>query len=274
MNSSIRLAGLAVGVSKPRSFSFGGQTYPFRSLPQADRDAALLRARLHTLAQATNEPLLMDSLYGRDATRERILIGIRDNLRTIAPGGLFIFILEGHGTQVPDLNGDEPLSHPFDQGFPTATGPIVDDDLWALWSSRPDVVIFTIADTCRAETITVSLQLEMVLYRELGARLPSEQPAEALIRLFITDSGPSVLQFAASTRTTDAGDIPVSGGESGRLTQALLSASKEPENLRNYRSWFKAADAIVRSSSAQMPLLYYRGPDPSMIDRRPLFVPG
>ncbi len=278
MSGAARITGLAVGVSLPAPFVYDGRRYRFDDLPQADNDVALMVSRIQTLAQAAEERLVVETLSGGQATRGAILGAIERHLGSLASGGLFVFILEGHGTDVPDLDGDEREVGSFvDQAFPTADGPILDDDLWERWSTRPDATIFTVADTCRAETITVKAQADLAFLQGLGVIMPpgraQARAAEPVIRQFVTSSGPSVVQFAASSRGTDAGDVPTGALLSGRFTQAVLNASRNVDNLRSYRSWFTAADVIVRSSDEQTPVLYYRGPDPALIDQRPAFVP-
>jgi hypothetical protein len=273
-----QLTGVAVGVSEPQQFVFRGKSYRFAPLPQAADDVIAMRGRLHTLAQAAGLPLVIESLVGARATRAAILGTIQQELESLAPNGLFLFILEGHGTEVPDVDGDEvQLGYAFDQAFPTADEPVIDDDLWALWAARPDISIFTIADTCRAETISVRVTADQDLYRHLGVVLSSASAIPRrgipLVRQLVTTTGPSILQFAASTRATDAGDIILGDERSGRFTQAVLTSSKDLATLHSYRAWFTAVDREVRDASDQIPVLYYMGPSPNMIDDRPAFAP-
>jgi hypothetical protein len=272
------LAGVAVGVSRPSDFEFQNRWYRFSDLPQVDDDVASFRSRIHTLAQSASLPLVMKSLCGPAATRRAILGAIEAELSGLDNGGLFIFVLEGHGTDVPDLDGDEPFDYRYDQAFPTADDPIIDDDLWSLWQTRPDISIFTVADTCRSETITVRLDVDLRLYRSLGAIVPAKALAAArqapVIRRLATATGPSILQYAAAVRGTDAEDALVMGRLGGRWTRAVLDASKDLAHLSTYRTWFETADAAMRATSDQVPVLYYMGPDADMIDRRPAFAPS
>lgn len=276
MSATVSLAGLAVGVSKPAAFVRDGKPYRFGPLAQVENDIDLVVRRLHSLTQSAGLPLVIEKLKGRHATRDAILGTIRRQIQSLAPAGKYLFVLEGHGTDVPDRDGDEHLlGYRFDQAFPTADHEILDDDLGELWVTRPDITIFTLADTCRAETITVRLDFDGTLVRQLGAIAPRRfTPPQSLplIRQRGTDTGPSIVQFAAAARGTDADDVQVGGELSGRFSQAVLDASREFDNLRSYRAWFTASDAIVRARDDQVPVLYYQGDDPGLIDRRPFFV--
>jgi hypothetical protein len=277
MTGELAVTGVAVGVSQPAAFMFKDVRYRFDPLPEADADVARLKSRIQTLAQAAGVPLIIPAIVGGAATHGAILDEIGKQLSLLKPGGLFILILEGHGTDIPDVDGDErALGFQFDQVFPTVDDPIVDDEFGKLWATRPDITLFNVADTCRAETL-FRLTGDISRYRGLGVIVSRDELVRRLpeptIHLQITETGPSVIQFAASARATNAGDIQTDAGLSGRFTQAVLQASTDVSNLASFRSWFVAADRIVRTDSGQEPVLYYMGNSASLIDQRPPFVP-
>ena len=264
-----QVAGLAIAISKPRSF--GGKS--FEPIPQVEPDAALLAGRLTRLAGKANHPFEMPVLGGDAATKSKILGSVERAAASVAPGGLLVLYLAGHGVDVLDQDGDEKPRSKFDQAFPTADHPVVDDDLASLWDKRTDISIFSIADTCSAESITID-----IVFRAYGLGEPCYEIVDSA-REPETDirgrkSGPSIVQFAASRRGTVAGDMRTGGALTGRFTQALLNASASPATLASYVTWFTAADAEVRQSSPQEPILCYRGPTPSMIHQRPAFLVG
>jgi hypothetical protein len=274
----VAIAGIGIGVSDPAPFTYDNARHAYEPLPQAGDDVDRLRLRLLGLAAEAGVAFEMDVLKGSSASRSAILSSLEKSIGQLDQGGLFILVLEGHGDDVPDLDGDEKaLGHEFDQVFPTADEPILDDDLWEIWRARPDITVFSIADTCRAETLTVKVMADLVAARSLGVLAPvgltaciAEGPP---ITLVITEEGPELIQFAASSRGTDAGDVILAGKDTGRFTQAVIAAAREPAALESYRSWFELAHRIVRNSSAdQFPKLYYMGPDQNAISRQPAFL--
>jgi hypothetical protein len=250
--------GVAIGVSRPRPFvDPDGRTQRFPELPQAVADVERVTSWLAQLAAAAGHTLTFTRLVAADATRERILDTLRAELAAVPPGGTFVLVLEGHGTEVRDLDGDEaPATR--DQAFPTASGYVLDDEIAAIWATRPDVTVFAFSDTCHAESNVVKLDLDR-----------SREPRE---KYLATETGPVVVQFAGSTRDGVGGDLDLGGDVlSGRFTQALLAVTDQAA-LASYRTWFAA---VTKHVYGQTPILYTRGPDPDAPARAPAFAaPG
>lgn len=96
-------------------------------------------------------------LTNREATRDGILSALGALIRKRQPGDLVVFQYAGHGTRLPDLNGDEEDGEdealcPFDldQGrF------LVDDDVAEVLAGLPDGVNLTcFFDCCHSGTVT------------------------------------------------------------------------------------------------------------------------
>ena len=64
-------------------------------------------------------------------------------------GDLFLLTYSGHGSQVPDKNGDEPDQ--LDETWVLYDRQLVDDELYSLWAKfRPGVRIFVLSDSCHS----------------------------------------------------------------------------------------------------------------------------
>ena len=99
----------------------------------------------------------VDTLVDKQATRQAILDALGALVRSARAGDVLVFQYSGHGTQVPDYDGDERegkdealVPYDFDDG-----AFLVDDDLRAVFSQLPDGVNLTcFIDCCHSGTIT------------------------------------------------------------------------------------------------------------------------
>ena len=258
--SSPPVVGVGVGISQPANFG----TKRFEDLPHAATDIRQIVPLLSDLARRHNQDLRFTTLVGTEATKQAIFDAIRSAVAPLPPGGLLVFVLAGHATEVPDVSGDEKiLGYCCDQVFPTADWPILDDEMLALWTERPDITIFAIADTCTAESVVVELNFA-----------PTERHMQLLhLAADLIKEGPTIIQFAASVRGTDAGEVGLGEGRSGRLTDAIIATCQDEKRLSSYRSWFLTIDEQLRRTSVQVPALYVRtNRGKAVIDARPAFL--
>jgi hypothetical protein len=90
------------------------------------------------------------------ATRQAIISRLSDLVRASSPGDVVVFQYAGHGTSLPDLDGDEPDGKdealcPFDFGNGAF---VIDDDLAGIWNLIPAGVNLTcFMDCCHSGTI-------------------------------------------------------------------------------------------------------------------------
>ena len=124
------------------------------------------------------------TLTNEAATRDGILSAFRGWLeRETRPGDMVVFFFSGHGTSVPDENGDEDDGQdealcPFDM-VPTASSVaqarlILDDELGALFAQLPGREVVVVVDACHSGTITRSIGGQVV--SELEPTPAAEQP--------------------------------------------------------------------------------------------------
>jgi hypothetical protein len=118
-------------------------------------------------------------------TRENIRKGIERLAREVRRGELFVLYLSGHGSQQPDLNGDEgdgldeiflPADcGPWNDGVGAVENAIVDDELWGWLEPLRErgARVWLISDSCHSGTMVRGVDQE-VRYRAL-------EPSDLLI---------------------------------------------------------------------------------------------
>ncbi len=138
-----------------KALCIGINTYPNAPLSGCVADAELWVRTLRGLRFET------DSLTDGQATRDNILTALENLLRSSRPGDVLVFQYSGHGTSLPDLNGDElgedtpntdealcPVD--YDKG-----AFLIDDDIAEIFARIPDGVNLTcFMDCCHSGTNT------------------------------------------------------------------------------------------------------------------------
>ncbi|GAB4487403.1 MAG: caspase family protein [Thermodesulfovibrionales bacterium] len=98
----------------------------------------------------------VEKMLNKEATGKAIRNEIRALVGSAKSGDSIVIQYSGHGSFVPDKDGDEPDGTdecicPYDIG---SKGPITDDELFDLYSSRrPDVKLLVISDSCHSGTV-------------------------------------------------------------------------------------------------------------------------
>jgi hypothetical protein len=188
-----------------RALCVGIDRYPTMPLAGCVADARAWARSLEALGFET--VLLLDDA----ATRSRILDDLRALVAAGRPEDVLTFQYAGHGTELPDLDGDEVsgTNGPKDEAlcpYDIAEGAfVIDDDLAEVFASLPDGVNLTcFIDCCHSGTIT------RVMVGPAGAGdgrdrrarfLPATPEMEATHRLFRQRMGST---RAAPKRTAEA----------------------------------------------------------------------
>lgn len=95
-------------------------------------------------------------IFDRQATGKKIRAAIESTIGKARYGDLVLIQYSGHGSYVPDENGDEPDGAdecicPYDIN---ARGPVTDDELFELYSAkRTGVKLSVISDSCHSGTV-------------------------------------------------------------------------------------------------------------------------
>ena len=209
-------------------------------------------------AELTSRGYAVQKLLDATATRAAMVDGIRRVLGDANAGDTVVITFSGHGTVLPDRNGDEA----FDQGLCPydlmTAGALVDDDIRQLIDGRkPGVQFVLLSDSCHSGSVT----------RAPDAAGPPRArfmpPArwlkgEALARYsqLQEDEEAEVKGIAASFRKKKEGDLLISGCEDGKenysydasfngrpngaFTWFALDALKNLAEGASYEAWHAA----------------------------------
>src|SRR6476619_2567188 len=92
-------------------------------------------------------------LLTRDATSSSVLKSIVEAAAELQAGDIFLLTYAGHGSQVPDVNGDE--GDGLDETWCLYDRMMIDDELKAMWTRfRKGVRIVMISDSCHSGTVS------------------------------------------------------------------------------------------------------------------------
>lgn len=141
-----RAVSLHVGVNRVDPRHYVGVT----DLEGCEDDARAMERLARRAGYATR------MLLGEAATREAVILAIREAAQQLEAGDSFLLTVAAHGGMIPDRNRDEWATTPGDVTDETLClydTQLVDDELAALWSLfRPGVRIAMVGDTCHAGT--------------------------------------------------------------------------------------------------------------------------
>lgn len=140
---------------RKRALCVGINRYPTAPLAGCVADATLWASTLQSLGFEAQQ------LFDDRATLERITGALTELVTTAAPGDILVFQYSGHGTQLPDINGDEAQGDtpgkdeaicPYD----FASGAfLIDDDIGEVFKRLPAGVNLTcFIDCCHSGTIS------------------------------------------------------------------------------------------------------------------------
>jgi hypothetical protein len=155
-STSVQPAPSGSPVGRRRALCVGINQYPTAPLYGCVADAQTWQATLRALG-FSDIVLLLD----REATREAILKALTELVTTSTAGDVVVFQYAGHGTQLPDVNGEEAGGDTPDQDeaicpIDFAEGRfIIDDDIGAIFEQIPSGVNVTcFIDCCHSGTIS------------------------------------------------------------------------------------------------------------------------
>ncbi|MEA2338200.1 MAG: hypothetical protein QOE82_2207, partial [Thermoanaerobaculia bacterium] len=136
------------GINRRRALCVGINDYGSQSLQFCVADAELWA---QSLAQQGFTPTI---LTDGQATRERILGTLSDLVRDSVAGDTLVLQFAGHGTLLPDLNGDENKGVPDFAYVPfdfESGAFVLDDDVFAIWQElKQGVTATSFFDACHS----------------------------------------------------------------------------------------------------------------------------
>lgn len=102
------------------------------------------------------------TLLTRQATRSSVVAELDNAALQLRPGDLFLLTYSGHGSQLPDLDGDE--DDGADETWCLYDGQLVDDELYAaLAKFSAGVRILVFSDSCHSGTVTKAAYYQTAL---------------------------------------------------------------------------------------------------------------
>ncbi|GEO43469.1 hypothetical protein SAE02_76170 [Skermanella aerolata] len=153
-------------------------------------------------------------LLSREATSNRLLQMLAGEAARMISGDMLILTIAGHGTQIVDVNGDEPERR--DEAWVLYDRMLIDDEIYtALAQFNSGVKILTITDICHSETsVRLRLAWERLRYR------PRELPYTQASRIVSKQSARYTRALSASQQRSRS-DL--------RSTTLLMSACKDEQ---------------------------------------------
>jgi metacaspase-1 len=230
------------------------------------------------------------TLLTADATADAVVAGIAEAAARLRPGDLFVLTYAGHGSQVPDTNGDE--DDALDETWVLYDRQLVDDELYALWGRfRPGVRILVVSDSCHSGS-AVRAVLGGLRPEILAATVsnPSEHGMRAMpraVRAPVYEANRDVYDgIQASCPSGDAVDVgahvlllsgcqdaqtSADGERNGLFTQTLLSVWQDGAfQLGHHRFW---KDIVAAMPFWQQPNYFPVGPSVPWINQgRPFTI--
>jgi hypothetical protein len=204
----------AGGSGERRALCVGINAYDLKPLSGCVADARLWESTLQGLGFTTTR------LLDEEATGERLRSELRHLVTTSRPGDVVVFQYSGHGTQVPDLDGDE-VSGPDEALCPVdffKGALLVDDDISDILAELPAGVSFTFfMDNCFSGDIS-----RFAVGR--GARAAGSNANSRFLPL-----PPEAEQAYVSSRKARGQNRALARGVSRPLRGVLFGACKEDE---------------------------------------------
>lgn len=186
----------------------------------------------------------VNALFNSTATRQAILAALTAAVMASKRGDRLVFTFSGHGTWVPDRDGDEAdgrdealVCHDFREG-----GLLLDDTLHTVLSTPAGVRSIVLSDSCHSGTLS----------RFVGEPVPSQPrflPPAAFLEGSVLQAAERV-QHARTTTPSRPGTVLLSGCADheysydvggprphGAFTNAALQALP---TAKSYAGWMKA----------------------------------
>jgi hypothetical protein len=123
-------------------------------LVACENDAIAMRSLAESLGYSHTKVLLT-----ANATHQNVKAAIADSATQLEAGDIFLLTYSGHGSQILDMNRDEPDG--LDETWVLYDKELIDDELYDMWSKfTTGVRIVVISDSCHSGTIAKSSSFE------------------------------------------------------------------------------------------------------------------
>ena len=245
-----------VAAAEQRALLVGVGQYatPGIDLPGIDLDIERMRDTLSRLGfQDKQIKVLIDS----EATSANVIAGFSGWLKQgVQPEDRVVFYYSGHGSNIPDVDGDEDdqvdevlVTHDMKRarvkGRATLTGVVTDDKMAALIAAIPSKQVWVIVDSCHSGTMTRAFNMQN---RSLGGEpvfvksftytgMPTGKEA-AFGRSLEKSTGANFVALSAAGDGEKAIGTSVGGVFTMGLTEAIKTMSGEgkPITIKELRA--------------------------------------
>jgi hypothetical protein len=222
-------------------------------------------------AELDGRAFAVSTLIDKEATKAAMVAAFKKVIGGAGSGDLVIITFSGHGTYVPETNGDEldgldEALCPYD--LQTGGGALIDDEIHALFAARAaGVRLVLISDSCHSGTVTRAAaddadsdrDVPRPRFMPMGNWLPADQlprgvSGKPLPTVAVT-SGASPFAAALSRRSGDlllAGckegpnnfsyDARIKGRANGAFTYFALKTLKALRPGASYADWMAAVN--------------------------------
>jgi hypothetical protein len=225
----------------------------------------------------TERGFAVQTLINKQATGKAMVEAMADLVSGAKAGDTVVIQYSGHGSYVPDEDGDEPDGTdeclcPYDI---RSKGPITDDELFELFSAKAQgVKAVMIADSCHSGTVSrfapITTPAPIKGRRALRDKVRFLPPAAFLSRIDtarlglrrrVRSSNPpgryAALLMAGCQDTEYSYDAYFQGRPNGAFSFVALRCLKSLPAKATYQNWFKAIRKVLPSQQyPQTPNLY------------------
>lgn len=216
-------------------------------------------------------------LFDREATGEQVRKAIMFVVGEAKKGDLVVIQYSGHGSFVPDIDGDEPDGTdeclcPYDI---MTKGPITDDELFELYSARQNgVKVLMVSDSCHSGTVarfapittpptikSKNAPQRKIRFLPPAVFLPEREVGKLGVRRAFRSSSPpgryAGLLMAGCQDTEYSYDAYFNGRPNGAFTFVALNSLRSLSPQATYWDWFKSIRKVLPSQQyPQSPNLY------------------
>ena len=289
-----RALSLHIGLNAVSDAAYSGWSGPLAACEfDANDMAAIAKAR----------GMKPSVLLTKQATRAKVLAGLRGAAKALRAGDLFLLSYSGHGGQVPDVSGDEE-DDKQDETWCLYDGQLIDDELYfELSRFATDVRILVLSDSCHSGTVTreqlpqpgAPNQRPKLMPRAVGMRVYREHQAfydklqldvAKAVGKEATDPDSALAQVAVSNRLTalvaqfrpvvllisgcQDNQTSMDGDHNGAFTEQLLKVWNNGAFTGNYALFHARIRAGLPST--QSPNLFTLGAAGQFLAQTPFTV--
>lgn len=199
-------------------------------------------------SQLGSRGFMVDTLFDEGATKVAMVRALVKLLDASNPGDSVIFTYSGHGTWIPDLNGDEPDGRdealcPYDL---SETNLLLDDELCDIIGNhkKPGVQLAMVLDCCHSGTMTRVISMNpghtkarylppsrFVKSKDILEAISMASPKPKTVTL------PGIVMMAGCRDSEYSYDAHFDGKPNGAFTYFALQALKK--NPANYGAWMQ-----------------------------------